>query len=104
MQSNKQCMKDILKYIAENTNVTVGTNSKNIVLSKIELSTLITDLSKNEKYQKDEIVYNLLKCHKYHLIFANISMSGNTIIVIDKSEIYDTTLDGEKFLNGELEL
>lgn len=104
MQSNKQCMKDIIKYISENINVKVDEDSRNIVLSKIGLSTMLTELSKDDKYKKDEIVYNLLKCHKYHLIVANISMSGNTIIVMGKSEIYDTTLEGEKFLNGEIEL
>lgn len=104
MQSNKQCMKDIIKYTSENTNVKIDDDSRNIVLSKIELSTILTELSKDGKYKKDEIMYNLLKCHKYRLIVANISMSGNTIIIPGKSEIYDTTLDGEKFLNGEIEL
>ncbi len=103
MQSNKQCMKDIIKYISENTSIKIDSDSRNIVLSRIGLSTIITELSKDEKYQKDEVVYNLLKCHKYRLIEANISMSGNTIIIA-KSEIHDITLDGEKFLNGEIVL
>lgn len=103
MQSNKQCMKDIIKYISENTNVKIDEDSRNIVLSKIGLSTIITELSKDEKYQKIEIVYNLLKCHKYRLIEANISMNGN-VIIVGKSEIHDTTIAGEKFLIGELEL
>lgn len=64
---------------------------------------MIDELSKDDKHKKDEIVYNFLKCHKYRLIEANISMSGN-IIVVDKSEICDTTLNGEKFLNDELAL
>lgn len=104
MQSNKQCMKDIIKYISENISVKIDEDSRNIVLSKIGLSTIITELSKDEKYKKDEIMYNLLKCHKCRLITANISMSGNTIIIPGKSEIYDTTLEGEKFLKGEIEL
>lgn len=103
MQSNKQCMKDIIKYISENTNVKIDDDSWNIVLSEIGLSTIITELSKDEKYQEDEIVYNLLKCYKYRLIEANISMNGN-VIIIGKSEIRDTTIAGEKFLNDELEL
>lgn len=103
MQTNKQCMKDILKYVSENTNVKIDSDSTNIVLSRISLSTVVTDLSKDERYQKDEIVYNLLKCYKYHLIEANIFMNGNVIIVC-KSEIHDTTIAGEKFLVGELEL
>lgn len=103
MQSNKQCMKDIIKYISENTNVKIDEDSRNIVLSKIGLSTILTELSKGDKYKKDEIMYNLLKCHKYRLIEANISMNGN-IIIVGKSEIHDTTISGEKFLNDELEL
>lgn len=103
MQSNKQCMKDIVEYISENITVKADTNCKNITLSKIKLPTIITDLSKDNKYQKDEIIYNLLKCCKYRLIEANISMSGN-IIIVDKSEISDTTLEGEKFLRGEITL
>lgn len=58
MQSNKQCMKDILKYISENISIKVDPDNRNIVLSRISLSTIITELSKDEKYQKDEIVYN----------------------------------------------
>lgn len=103
MQSNKKCMKDIIKYISENINIKIDNDSRNIVLSKIGLSTIITELSKDKKYQKDEIVYNLLKCQKYRLIEANISMNGN-VIIVSKCEIHDTTIAGEKFLNDELEL
>lgn len=103
MQSNKQCMRDIIKYISENTNIKIDDDSRSIVLSKIGLSTIITELSKDGKYQKDEIVYNILKCYKYHLIEANIFMSRN-IIIVDKSEINDTTLEGERFFNGEFKL
>ncbi len=103
MKVNQQCMKDIIKYISDHTCIKIDSDSRNIVLSRIGLSTLITELSKDEKYQKDEIVYNLLKCQKYRLIEANISMSGNTIIIA-KSEIHDTTIAGEKFLKDELEL
>lgn len=103
MKSNKQCIKDIIKYISENTYVKISPDGKDAVLSRIGLSAIITELSKDEKYQKDEILYNFLKCHKLHLIEANIHINKN-VIVIDRCEIHDTTIAGEKFLIGELEL
>lgn len=103
MQSNKECMKDILKYIINNTKVKIEEDNKNISILSIGIFELISDLTKDKKYQKEEVVYNILKCHKYRLIEANIPMVGN-VITTAKCNICDITIAGEKFLNDELEL
>lgn len=102
MQANKECMKDILKFVINNTSVEVEDDSETISILCIDIQSIIDDLSQNNTYSKEDIVYNILKCYKYHLIDGDIPRSYS--IKMDDCDICDITLEGERFLNGSLEL
>lgn len=102
MQANKECMKDILKFVIKNTSVKFEDDGETISLLCINLQSIIDDLSQNNTYSREDIVYNILKCHKYHLIDADIPHSYS--IEMDDCDICDITLEGERFLIGKLEL
>lgn len=102
MQANKECMKDILKFVINNTSVKIEDDSETISILCIDIQSIIDDLSQDNTYSKEDIIYNILKCHKYHLIDADIPQRYS--IEMDDCDIYDITLEGERFLNGSLEL
>lgn len=79
MKSNKQCMKDILKYVTENTKVSVDGDNKYINLICTDIEDIVVALLQNTNYKKEEIIYNILKCNKYQLIDTNIPVRGNPI-------------------------
>ena len=98
MTTNEQCMKDILTFIDENTSVKVRTSSNNdIELRAPGISSILTALSKDNKYSIEEVAFNLVKCDKLHLIDANIYTQGNTIKSA-QSDIYGITYYGEQFI------
>lgn len=103
MQSNKACMKDILNYVVQNTKVKVNEEDMSISLLSTNILTVSSELIKGEKYSREEVIYNIIKCHKYRLIDANIPMNGN-YIPVGKDIIFDITIDGEKFLNDKIDL
>ena len=98
MTTNEQCMKDILTFIDENTSVKVRTSSYNdIELRAPGISSILTALSKDNKYSIEEVAFNLVKCDKLHLIDANIYTQRNTIKSA-QSDIYGITCYGEQFI------
>ena len=98
MTTNEQCMKDILTFIDENTSVKVRTSSNNdIELRAPGISSILTALSKDNKYSIEEVAFNLVKCDKLHLIDANLYTQGNTIKSA-QSDIYGITCYGEQFI------
>lgn len=98
MTTNEQCMKDILTFIDENTSVKVRTSSNNdIELRAPGISSILTALSKDNKYSIEEVAFNLVKCDKLHLIDAKLCTQGN-IIKSAQSDIYGITCYGEQFV------
>lgn len=71
MTTNKQCMKDILSFIDENTSAKVRTSSNNdIEMRAPGISEILSNLSKDNQYSIEEVAFNLVKCDKMHLIDA----------------------------------
>ena len=98
MTTNEQCMKDILTFIDENTSIKVRTSSNNdIELRAPGISSILTALSKDNKYSIEEVAFNLVKCDKLHLIDANLYTQGNTIKSAQR-DIYGITCYGEQFI------
>ena len=61
---NKECMKEILKFISENAKVKVDDMAfHNITVSTLNVSTLLDKMSKEGKYTIEEIAYNFLQCY-----------------------------------------
>lgn len=100
MQSNKQCMRAILKYIDKNTGVKID-EDRNISLKSIGFLTVVNDVSKDTDFTTEEVAYNTLLCKKIGLIECKFEQNGNTFIN-GKCDIFDTTSKGEQFLNEEL--
>lgn len=100
MQSNIQCMKRILEYIDKNTGVEID-EDRNISSKYTELYTVVNNLSKNEEFKPEEIAYNTLLCERFGFINCKFekNSNGNTY-VMGKCYIFDTTQEGEKFLNN----
>ena len=103
MQANIECMKDILRYIIKNTKVKIDSDDFSVCTVSVGVLNVISALSKDEKYGKEEVAYNMLKCHKNKLINDNIPTKLNECIA-SGNEIYDITFKGEKFLNDEVDL
>lgn len=99
MQSNEKCMKAILKYIDDNTGVEINQTDNTVALKIIGFSTIMKELSANGEFTAEEVACNLIKCHRFYLIKADIPMNGR-YITIEKSTIYDLTPEGERFLNN----
>ena len=98
MITNKQCIKDILIFIDENTNAKVRTSFNNDIEFNVpNISTILLTLSKDNKYSIEEVAFNLVKCDKLHLIDANLYTQGNTIRTA-QSNIYGITDRGEQFI------
>lgn len=102
MQSNTKCMREILKYIDENTGVKIDEMDNTISLKSTELYTVVNNLSENGEFKPEVIAYNTLLCEKFGYINCRFerSSNGNTF-VRGKCHIFDTTPDGEKFLMEE---
>lgn len=102
MQSNKECMKDILRYVINNTKIKIEDNN-NISILSVGITDIISELAQDDKYGNEEVAYNILKCHKHSLVDANIQMD-RCVVITEDCNIYDITIKGEKFLNDELDL
>lgn len=102
MKLNKQCMKDILLYVSENTKIKVDdTNYHNIDTSSMNISTLLEKMSKESEYKIEEIAYNLLQCHRYGFIDIDMQYQNNHIIQSALSDIFGITLAGIDFMNED---
>lgn len=101
MIQNKDCMKDILKFVSENAKVKVdGSVFHNITVSTLNVSTLLDKMSKEEKYTIEEIAYNFLQCHYNGLINANINFQQK-MIQSSTSDILGITFAGINFMNQD---
>ena len=100
MIPNKACMKDILNYVSENTKVEVDDMSyHNITISNLNLTMLLEQMSKNEKYTIEEIAYNFMQCYNNGLVDAKINYKDSKTIVSPTSDIIGVTLVGVNFMN-----
>lgn len=101
MIPNKECMKDILKFISENAKVKVDDMAfHNITVSTLDISTLLDKMSKKGKYTIEEIAYNFLQCYYNGLINANINFQQK-MIQSSTSDILGITFSGISFLNQD---
>lgn len=99
MMPNKQCMKDVLEFISENTTVEVDDILyHNIILSTLNISTLLDKMSKEGKYTIEEIAYNFLQCYYNGLINADIKYQQK-MIQSATSNIIGITFAGIDFIN-----
>lgn len=99
MMPNKQCMKDVLEFISENTTVEVDDMLyHNIILSTLNISTLLDKMSKEGKYTIEEIAYNFLQCYYNGLINADIKYQQK-MIQSATSNIIGITFAGIDFIN-----
>ena len=99
MIPNKECMKDILKFVSENAKVKVDDMAfHNITVSTLDVSTLLDKMSKEGRYTIEEIAYNFLQCHYNGLINANIKFQQK-MIQSSTSEILGITFTGIDFMN-----
>lgn len=100
MMPNKQCMKEILKYISENHKVKVSDNDYyNISLSSLSISTLISQMSKETDYSAEEIAYNFMQCYSNGLVYADIKYQDQKTVQSVTSNINGITLHGVEFMN-----
>lgn len=98
MKINEQCMKDILIFIDENTSAKVITYSNNDIEMKAPaVSTILLNLSKDNKYSIEEVAYNFVKCYKLNYVDANLYFQGK-IIKSAQSDVYGITGYGEQFI------
>lgn len=101
MTTNKQCMKDILKFVSENAKVKVDDMAfHNITVSTLNVSTLLDKMSKEGKYTIEEIAYNFLQCYYNGLINANINFQQK-MIQSSTSDIFGITFTGIDFMNQD---
>lgn len=98
---NKECMKDILKFVSENAKVKVDDMAfHNITISSLNVSMLLERMSKEGKYTIEEIAYNFLQCHYNGLINANINFQQK-MIQSSTSDILGITFAGIDFMNQD---
>lgn len=99
MIPNKECMKDILKFVSENAKIKVDDMAfHNITVSTLNVSTVLDKMSKEGKYTIEEIAYNFLQCHYNGLINANINFQQK-MIQSSTSDILGITFAGIDFMN-----
>ena len=99
MMPNKECMKDILKFVSENAKIKVDDMAfHNITVSTLNVSTVLDKMSKEGKYTIEEIAYNFLQCHYNGLINANINFQQK-MIQSSTSDILGITFAGIDFMN-----
>lgn len=99
MIPNKQCMKEILKYICEHNKVKVRTDAcYNISLSSLNVSTLLEQMSKETTYSLEELAYNFMQCYYNGLIYVNFNYQQKDILSAT-SDINGITLRGMEFMN-----
>lgn len=101
MMPNKECMKDILKFISENAKVKVDDMAfHNITISSLNVSILLERMSKEGKYTIEDIAYNFLQCHYNGLVNAKINFQQK-IIQSSTSDILGITFTGIDFMNQD---
>lgn len=97
---NKECMKDILKYVSENAKVKVDDMAfHNITISSLNVSMLLEQMSKEGKYTIEDIAYNFLQCYNNGLVDAKINYQSSNLIQSTTSDIYGITFAGIDFMN-----
>lgn len=97
---NKECMKDILKYVSENAKVKVDDMAfHNITISSLNVSMLLERMSKEGKYTIEDIAYNFLQCYNNGLVDAKINYQSSNLIQSTTSDIYGITFAGIDFMN-----
>lgn len=100
MMPNKECMKDILKYVSENAKVKVDDMAfHNITISSLNVSMLLERMSKEGKYTIEDIAYNFLQCYNNGLVDAKINYQSSNLIQSTTSDIYGITFAGIDFMN-----
>jgi hypothetical protein len=101
MIPNKECMKDILKFVSENAKIKVDDMAfHNITVSTLNISMILEQMSKEGEYTIEEIAYNFLQCYYNGLINANINFQQK-MIQSSTSDIIGITFAGIDFMNQD---
>lgn len=102
MLPNKECMKDILKFVSENAKVKVDDMAfHNITISSLNVLMLLERMSKEGKYTIEDIAYNFLQCYNNGLVDAKINYQSSNLIQSTTSDIYGITFRGIDFMNQD---
>lgn len=102
MMPNKECMKDILKFVSENAKVKVDDMAfHNITISSLNVSMLLERMSKEGKYTIEDIAYNFLQCYNNGLVNAKINYQSSNLIQSSTSDILGITFAGIDFMNQD---
>lgn len=101
MTPNKQCMKDVLKFVSENAKVEVyDMPYYNIKTSTLNISMVLDNMAKEGTYTIEEIAYNFLQC--YYSGFINVDLKcQQDMIQSSISDIIGITFAGINFLNQD---
>lgn len=100
MLPNKQCMRDVLRFISENNQVKVDSGCfYDVDISSLNLSTLLSQMSSEKKYSAQEIAYNFFQCYYNNFVIAKINYKGQSVVASSLSDIYGVTLSGIDFMN-----
>ena len=82
MIPNKQCMRDILKFVSENAKVKVDdTEFRNITMSTLNVAHLLNKMPKEGKHTIEEVAYNFLQCYYNGFIKADIKFQQKMMII-----------------------
>lgn len=101
MIPNKECMKDILKFVSENAKIKVDDMAfHNITVSTLNISMILEQMSKEGEYTIEEIAYNFLQYYYNGLINANINFQQK-MIQSSTSDIIGITFAGIDFMNQD---
>lgn len=99
MLPNKQCMKDILKYVSEHSRVKVDqSHYNNIGFGSLDITKLLNDMSQDGEYTIEDIAYNFIQCYNNQLVDAKLVYRGSDI-ESSKSSIQGITFVGIDFMN-----
>lgn len=98
MKLNPDCVRDVLLYLEENLTLIDDDYSVKIEHKDISLTSIIEELTKDEKYKVDEIKYSVEKLLGIGFISSKrINIGANKSII--SCPISDITWDGHQFLN-----
>lgn len=95
MKVNNECIKSVLNYVIENSEVVFDTSKAGY--NGVSLLSVIKTLSENEKYSKSVVLHSCLYAYNFGLIITNKRIEF-TDLMPSLISILDVTPSGYKFL------
>lgn len=98
MTLNKQCIKDILHYVIDNSEIDY--NEVKAGYKSISLPSIVKALSKDEKYSEEVILHSFLYALRIGMFFSDsrLDFKGFTLVAV---LVQDVSPIGYKFLEDE---